>query len=84
LGAAKLLELCTFEESLHFDEAERCVLRLTREVTWIQQGVQEAIYQAAVQCLGASYTAQVILAASMINLWNRLGIAARLAPPMEG
>jgi AhpD family alkylhydroperoxidase len=80
LPAQKLLQLATFSESPAFDEKERAILQLTREVTFIAQRVSDATYTHAVGVLGEEYTAKVLMAVIVINMWNRVGITTNMVP----
>jgi AhpD family alkylhydroperoxidase len=81
ISAQRLLQIGVYRESPLFDEKDRIVLQLTREVTYIGERVSDSTYARAMELLGEAYTAQVILAAIAINIWNRVGIATNMVPP---
>ena len=59
---------------------ERAILALTEEVTLISNHVKDETYQMALEALGETYLAQVIMAIITINTWNRIGITTQLIP----
>ncbi len=63
-----------------FSDDERAILALTEEITLINNHVKDETYTQALQALGETYLAQVILAIITINAWNRIGITTQLAP----
>jgi AhpD family alkylhydroperoxidase len=81
LPAEKLLQLGTFNESPAFDERERAILQLTREVTFISERVSDITYTRAVNVLGEEYAAKVLMGIIAINMWNRVGVSTNLVPP---
>lgn len=79
-SARKLIQLATFNESPAFDETERAILDLTREVTFISERVSDATYARAVTVLGEQYTAKVLMGIIAINMWNRVGVTTNMVP----
>lgn len=60
---------------------ERAILAVTEEVTRISEhGVTDKTYEEAEALLGRKYLSQVLMAAMVINTWNRLAIASRMQP----
>ncbi len=80
LAATKLLQLSSFGEAPVFDEQERVILQLTREVTFISERVSDATYTRAVTVLGEDYTAKVLMGIIAINMWNRVGVTTNMVP----
>lgn len=76
----RLYCLSAWRDTPFFTKEEQAVLRITEEVTLIQNRVSDATYQMAVEVLGEKYVAQVIMAAIVINAWNRIGVATEMAP----
>jgi AhpD family alkylhydroperoxidase len=72
--------LNAWRETSFYTEEERAILALTEAVTLITQGVSDEVYDQAVKVLGEQKTAQVIMAATTINAWNRMGISTKLQP----
>lgn len=66
-----------------FSEEERAILALTEEVTLISNHVSDKTYEQAAKLLEENYLAQVIMAIITINVWNRIGIATNLIPPLR-
>lgn len=64
-----------------FTPEEQVILQLTEEITLIgEHGVSDAVYDEAITLLGEEQVAFVMLAAIMINNWNRVGISLKLHP----
>jgi AhpD family alkylhydroperoxidase len=78
----RIYALSAWRDTPFFTAEERAILALTEEITLITQGVSDVTYQNAVQVLGESYTALVMLAAIEINAWNRIGIATHMSPSL--
>jgi AhpD family alkylhydroperoxidase len=77
----RLRALPAWRESPYFTAEERAILAFTEEVTLlVPHHLTDATYDEAVRLLGVPYVAQVLLAITNMNAWNRLGIAARLIP----
>jgi AhpD family alkylhydroperoxidase len=77
----RLRALPAWRESPYFTAEERVILAFTEEMTLlVPHHLSDATYAEAVRLLGVSYVAQVLLAVTNMNAWNRLGIAARLIP----
>jgi AhpD family alkylhydroperoxidase len=76
----RLYCLSAWRDTPFFTKEEQAVLRITEEVTLIQNRVSDVTYQMAVEVLGEKYVAQVIMAAIVINAWNRIGVATEMAP----
>ncbi|WP_210519711.1 carboxymuconolactone decarboxylase family protein [Hymenobacter terricola] len=77
----RLRALPAWREAPYFTAEERAILAFTEEVTrLVPHHLSDATYEAAVRLLGERYVAQVLLAVTNMNAWNRLGIAARLVP----
>ncbi len=74
--------LNAWRETSFYTEEERAILALTEAITLIITGVSDEVYQNAVTVLGEQKTAQVIMAASIINTWNRIGISTGMQPAL--
>lgn len=70
--------LNAWRETDLYTPEERVILALTEEVTLIQHHVSDKTYREAVELLGESYTAQVIMATVTINAWNRIAISTEM------
>lgn len=76
----RIYALNAWRDTTFFTNEERVILALTEEVTLIAGHVKDQTYQAALETLGETYLAQVILAIITINAWNRIGITTQLIP----
>lgn len=76
----RIYALNAWRDTPFFTNEERAILALTEEVTLIANHVKDQTYQDALEALGESYLAQVILAIITINAWNRIGITTQLIP----
>lgn len=72
--------LNAWRETSLYTEEERAILALTEEVTLVSKGVSDAVYNKAATVLGEEYLAQVIIAITVINAWNRIGITTQMQP----
>ncbi|MGE4515132.1 MAG: carboxymuconolactone decarboxylase family protein, partial [Chryseobacterium sp.] len=62
-----------------FTEEEQIILQITEEVTLIsQKGLSEETYQKAKTFFDESQLADVIMAAVVINMWNRIAISTHM------
>lgn len=76
----RLYTLSVWRDTPFFTEEEQAILALTEEVTLISNQVSEATYNLAITVLGETRTAEVIMAAIIINAWNRIGISTHMQP----
>ena len=76
----RIYALNAWRDTPFFTNDERAILALTEEVTLISNHVKDKTYQTALQVLGETYLAQVIIAIITINTWNRIGITTQLIP----
>ena len=77
----RIYALNAWRDAPFYTEEERAILALTEEVTLISHNhVSDATYDQALQLLGETYLAQVILSIITINAWNRIGITTQLIP----
>lgn len=64
-----------------YSEEERAILALTEEITHISNGgVSSETYKKAASLFDENYLAQIIIAASVINTWNRFAISTHMPP----
>lgn len=62
-----------------FTEEEQIILQITEEVTMIsQKGLSEETYQKAKMFFNESQLADIIMAAIVINMWNRVAISTHM------
>ena len=60
-----------------YSDRERAALRLTEQVTLIADGVSDEVWAAAAAVYSEQELAELLMAISAINTWNRLAIATR-------
>ena len=69
------------EATDHFSEEEQLILRLTEEVTLIhEEGLTDEVYNDSIRLFGETLTAQLVMAATVINAWNRIGVGLKMQP----
>lgn len=62
-----------------FTEEEQVILQITEEVTLIsQKGLSEETYKKAKTIFNESQLADIIMAAVVINMWNRIAISTHM------
>jgi len=68
--------LSGWRETSLFSTHERLILEMTEEITLIHDhGLSDRVYRRAVALFGEQMTAQLIMAITTINAWNRLGVS---------
>ena len=66
-----------------FSEEEQVILKMTEEITKIHEhGLTKETYQHAISLFDAHYFANIVMAISTINVWNRVAIST-LTPIAE-
>ncbi|MEU7280234.1 carboxymuconolactone decarboxylase family protein [Streptomyces sp. NPDC045431] len=78
----RIVQLAAWEESRHFyTEKELAALELTEAVTVLTDGfVPDEVYEKAAEHFEEAELAQLIAAITVINAWNRFGVATRQVP----
>lgn len=72
----RIFLLNAWRETELFTEEERTILAMTEEITLIHQhGLSTQTYQQAEKLFTPNYIAQIIMAISTINAWNRIAIS---------
>jgi alkylhydroperoxidase AhpD family core domain len=62
-----------------FTEEEQIILQITEEITLIShKGLSEETYQKAKELFNESQFADIIMAAVVINMWNRIAISTHM------
>jgi AhpD family alkylhydroperoxidase len=78
----RVLAVSAWRESTFFSPAERAALALTDAVTRLgDEGVTDDVWQAVVDELGQDLVVELLIAIATINVWNRLAVPTRKAPP---
>ncbi|RYD96858.1 MAG: carboxymuconolactone decarboxylase family protein [Sphingobacteriales bacterium] len=74
--AQRIFLLNAWRETELFTDEERTILAMTEEITLIRQhGLSNQTYEQAEKLFTANYIAQIIMAISTINAWNRIAIS---------
>lgn len=76
--------VAVWRETPFFTDRERAALALTEQVTLLPAGVDDATWDAAARAFPERELADLVLAIGTINLWNRIAVPTRLAPPPLG
>ncbi|GHH77942.1 alkyl hydroperoxide reductase AhpD [Streptomyces sulfonofaciens] len=81
-SAERIIQLSAWEESRHFyTPKELAALELTEAVTVLTEGfVPDGVYENAAKHFEEQELAQLIAAITVINAWNRFGVACRAVP----
>lgn len=78
----RLFAVAAWPESPFFDERERAALALTDAVTRLDRyGVPDEVWDTAARHWSEPELANLVLLIGTINLWNRIAITSRTAPP---
>ncbi|MBO9556891.1 carboxymuconolactone decarboxylase family protein [Cellulomonas sp.] len=80
----KLHGVGVWRETPFFTDRERAALALTEQVTLLPAGVDDATWDAAAREFPERELADLVLAIGTINLWNRIAVPTRTAPPPLG
>lgn len=70
--------LNAWRETSLYTEEEQSILALTEEVTLISNHVSNEVYNKAASLFDEHYLAQIIMAITTINAWNRIAISTKL------
>ncbi|ROZ44634.1 carboxymuconolactone decarboxylase family protein [Rhodococcus sp. WS3] len=81
----KLYLLNAWEEARDlYSDKERAALALTEAVTVLTDGfVPDAVYNEAAEHFADAELAQLISVILTINVWNRIAVTSRMAPPVR-
>ena len=72
----RIFLLDAWRESDLFTKEEQTILAITEELTLIhEKGLTDETYKMALEVFSETYLAQIIMAATVINAWNRLAIS---------
>ena len=78
----RLFSVAAWHEATWFDARERAALALTDEVTRLgPEGVRDEVWEQACAVWSEREVADLVLAIATINVWNRISISSRTAPP---
>jgi AhpD family alkylhydroperoxidase len=77
----RIYTLNAWRETPFFSDRERAALALTEAVTLVHDGrVPDGVYREATAVFSDAEVAALIWAATVINAYNRIAIATRMAP----
>jgi AhpD family alkylhydroperoxidase len=80
-GERRLYGLDAWEESPYYSDRERAALAWTEAVTNVRDGhVPDEVYERVRQSFPEKDLANLTLAITLINSWNRINIALRTVP----
>lgn len=72
----RIFLLNAWREADLFTEEERVLLEVTEEVTLVhKKGLAQETYLKAIELFGERYLAQIIMAITVINAWNRIAVS---------
>jgi len=75
----RIFLLSAWRETDLFSAEEKAILTLTEEVTSIHlKGVSDDAYKQAAQFFSAETIGEIIMAAVLINAWNRIAVSTHL------
>ncbi len=78
----RLFAVAAWQESPFFDDRERAAFALTDAVTELGRGgVSDDVWNAAAAIWSEKELADLILAISVINVWNRVAVPTHTQPP---
>ncbi|MFP3590409.1 carboxymuconolactone decarboxylase family protein [Chryseobacterium sp. SIMBA_038] len=81
----KIALVNVWKEALsHFTKEEQLILEITEQITNIgKSGLSNKLFEKSITMFGESLTAQIIMAATVINAWNRIGVGLKMEPEFE-
>lgn len=75
----RLFLVSAWKETTLFSDEEKAILALTEEVTLIHQhGVSTSVYAEAEKFFSAEKIAEIVMAAVLINAWNRIAVSTHM------
>lgn len=78
----RIYALNAWRETPFFSPEERAILALTEDITNIKHGMNEKTLEEAEKVLDRHTISKVIMAAVIINAWNRIGIGTGMQPAL--
>ncbi|TDC36793.1 carboxymuconolactone decarboxylase family protein [Micromonospora sp. KC213] len=80
----RLFAVAAWREAPFFDERERTALALTDAVTRLgEHGVPDDVWDDAAKVWSQKELVDLMMAISVINVWNRIAVTTRAQPPAE-
>ena len=83
LSVDKMNLVAVWREAPIFSARERAALAWTEALTFVPDGVDEAVYEEARQEFSELELLYLTSAVASINVWNRFGAAYRWTPPVR-
>ena len=81
-SSRRLFAVAAWREAPFFSERERAALALTEAVTRLgEHGVPDEVWDEAAKVWSERELADLIMAIATINVWNRIAVTSRTAPP---
>ena len=78
----RIYALSSWRETPFFSPEERAILALTENISNIKYGMSEKTIEEAEKVLDRHTISKVIMAAVIINAWNRIGIGTGMQPAL--
>jgi AhpD family alkylhydroperoxidase len=78
----RIYALNAWRETPFFSPEERAILAITEDITNIKHGMNEKTLEEAEKVLDRHTISKVIMAAVIINAWNRIGIGTGMQPAL--
>ena len=75
--------MVVWREAPLFSSQERAALAWTEALTLVTEGVSDEVYAEVAAEFSEKELAYLVSAIASINVWNRLGVAYRWAPPVR-
>lgn len=82
IAARKINLVAVWKEATdYFTEEEQLILQVTEAVSLIHtDGLGDELYSKCITVFGDTPTAKIIMAATVINTWNRIGVGFKMQP----
>lgn len=69
------------EATDHFTAQEQLILQVTEAISLIHEdGLSDELYSKCISLFGDTDTVKIIMAATVINTWNRIGVGFKMQP----
>jgi AhpD family alkylhydroperoxidase len=79
----RLFTLPAWRESPYFTDPERAALALAEEITHIEHGVSDEVWQTAARHFDEPTLAAIVVYVATVNLYNRVNVATRQVAGQE-
>jgi AhpD family alkylhydroperoxidase len=75
--AERMITLAAWRESPYFTDAERAALALAEQMTHIEHGVADEVWQEAARHFDEPTLGAIVVYVATVNLYNRINVATR-------